>query len=96
MLFDKPQAASQQMKSQKLCFIFCPSLREPHERGDRDQAGVAWLQLVVLIQQRTGQLPVLQETWIAYFLWKQNCSKRYQSIQACFKGKGDSEVFSHE
>lgn len=50
MLFDKPQAASQQMKSQKLCSIFCPSLREPHERGDREQAGVAHVWLVVLIQ----------------------------------------------
>ena len=50
MPFDKPQTAGQQLKSQKLHLIFCPYLREPHERGDKEQAGVARICLVILTQ----------------------------------------------
>jgi len=54
MPFDKPLAASHQLKSQKLHLIFSPYLREPHEKGDRQQARAAYICLVILIQQCTG------------------------------------------
>lgn len=50
MPFDKPQAAGLQLKSQKLHLIFCPYLRELHERGDREQDWVARICLVNLMQ----------------------------------------------
>lgn len=74
----------QQSKSQKCHLIFCLYLRKPHERGKK----ASWGCMHLSTDSHPGGCPPLQEIRIAHFLWQQNFSKQYLSIQACFTGKG--------